>query len=173
MPAHIAIAALVGSLLLASQDNSASPKLFAPEKGGFSVLLPEMPKERVVSGGGEKLTQWYIEHPAGAYVVTQVVNNEMRNADDETADRGLKKGQRAVQSQLKAKLVREQKIKLEGKYPGREFVLEFSDKGKPRLLRSRIYAANGTQFQIILVGDRDYTQSREADQVFNSFRLKK
>ena len=173
MPAHLAIAALIGSLFFASQDNSPSLKLFTPQKGDFSVLLPETPKDRVVSSGGEKLTQWYIGRPTGSYVLTQVLNNEMRNADDETADRALKKGQRSVQSQLKAKLVSEQKIKLDGKYPGREFVLEFVDKDKPRLLRSRIYAVNGVQFQIILVGDKDYAQSPEADQVFNSFGLKK
>src|SRR6516162_1287714 len=102
MPAHIMIVAI--ALVLGTQDNTASLRLFTPEKGDFSVLLPGTPKERVVSSGGEKLTQWYIGRPTGSFVLTQVLNNEMRNADEETADRSLKKGQRSVQSQLKAKL---------------------------------------------------------------------
>jgi hypothetical protein len=173
MAAHIAIVAIIVPPLFAVQEQSASLTLFTPEKGNFSVLLPGTPKERAVSSGGEKVTQWYIERATGAYVLTEVLNNEMRNATDAAVDRGLKKSQRSVQSQLKAKLVSEQRIKLEGRYPGREFVLEFVDKDKPRLLRSRIYGVNGVQFQIILVGGNDYTRSREADQVFNSFRLKK
>jgi hypothetical protein len=173
MNSNIVITALISYLLFAPQDNPGSLQLFAPEKGDFSLLLPGAPKERVVSSGDEKLTQWYIARSSGTYVLTRVLNNEMRNVDDEIADRGLKKGQRTVQSQLKAKMVSEQRIKLDGKYPGREFVLEFTDKTKLRLLRSRVYAVNGVQFQIVLVGDKDYIQSREADQVFNSFRLKK
>jgi hypothetical protein len=164
----------IGLLLLAGEDNPSVLRLFAPAEDGFSVLLPDTPRKRSapVSGGENGLTQWYLKRSNGAYLVACVRKLEMKNTDEETAARALKRGQDAVQSQLQAKLVREQAIKLQGKYPGREFLLEFSINSGPRLLRSRIFAANGVQYQIILVGDKGFIESTEANQVLDSFRIK-
>src|SRR5262249_46848614 len=45
---------IIGPVLFAAQEQSASLTLFTPEKGTFSVLLPGTPKERVVPSGSEK-----------------------------------------------------------------------------------------------------------------------
>jgi hypothetical protein len=174
MVPHIAIVAILGPALLGVQDNPASLRLFTSQEGGFSLLLPDTPHKRVTSTPGEPpQIQFYIKRANGVYLASYVPNDKMKDADDDTVDRGLRKGQKTVQAQFGAKLVSEKKIKLDGKYPGREFVLELPMKPKGRLLRSRIYAVNGVQYQIILVGEKAFAESDEADRVLKSFRLKK
>jgi hypothetical protein len=164
---------LVGRLLSQGQDKASDLKLFECKNGGFSVLMPGTPKERSapVAGNEPAPTQWYVESSNGTCLVARFDNNEMKNANEKAVDRALKRGQRAVQSQLQAKLVRQQQIKLQDNCPGREFVLEFQERSKARWLRSRIYGVNGVQYQIILVGDKDFVESGRSNEILNSFRL--
>jgi len=67
--------------------------------------------------------------------------------------------------------VSQKKIKLDDRFPGRDFVMEIT--GRQGLLRGRAYLANGTLYKVIVVGAKEFAESSEADQVLDSFKLKR
>jgi hypothetical protein len=170
------LASLAAVLILGGQDNPKPLKEFKSREGSFSVLLPETPKKEVSpiddpKGDQGPQYQFSVDRGNGAYLVSYQANHGLRNVDDEAADRALKRAQERVRTSSNAKLVSEKKIKLQDKYPGREYVLEIA--ANSGILRSRMYLVKGMLYQVIAVGAADFAKSEEADRVLNSFKLKK
>ena len=73
---------------------------------------------------------------------------------------------RSVQGRVSS----EKKISLGNtKYPGRDIVVTM---GQPKgLMHNRIYLVDGRLYQVMVLGTKAFTESREARQVLDSFAL--
>jgi hypothetical protein len=72
-------------------------------------------------------------------------------------------------ARMKAKLISDKKIKLDGKYPGRELVADLPD-GKGRL-RSRFYLVGKRFYQLQVAGSKAFVDGPDTDKIFGSFKL--
>jgi hypothetical protein len=173
MPHLLLSFSVIAPLAFGAQDKSKGLREFTFRTGGFAVLLPEKPQKQEVpvQGQGGTQVQYGVDRENGAYIVSYQANPNLANAGDDVAAQALKQGQDAVRKSFNGKIVNQTDIKLDDKFPGREYVLDIpSRKG---VLRARMYLAKGTLYQVIVVGEKAFVESSEADQVLNSFKLKK
>jgi hypothetical protein len=180
MRSRLLVLALVLPLLLAARQNQ--PELefkeFSPEEGGFTILLPGVPKEQTRKekgpGGKEESTLHLftvdLKTSTSAYQVAYTVDPNLAKADADALKGMLERVRRGAEDSLRGKLLSEKKITLEEKYPGVEIQVEIPE---GRVYRSRVYVVEDRLYQMTVLGPKDVTQSKEADQFLDSFKLSK
>jgi hypothetical protein len=161
-------AVLAGVLLLGGCQDGQMREYTSPD-GQFKVLFPGKPKEETQLGIGGLMKKVSVSRRDGAYVVTA---QEVKIAPDAAPavleDRldGVRNG--AV-SNIRGKLLREEKITLAGRYPGRDIVAEMPE--QVGLLRDRLYLVGDRLYQVMVMGRREWVESPDAQRFLDSFTL--
>lgn len=174
---RLCLAALVVAVLATpvhAEDEAPALKRYKSTDGNFAVSLPGVPKAQRVpinDPTDKDATQVQYVHGTddGAYLVSYQDNPKLVEADESIADEALKASQAALAKRF-GKLLSEKQIKLDDKYPGRQFEYELEGE-KGGLYRSKIFLVDGRLYQVIVVGTREFATSKTADAVFESFGL--
>jgi hypothetical protein len=159
---------LAGALLL-SGCGSKEFKEFKSADGGFKVLMPGTPKEKTQATPGGELKMYLVEERNGAYMAgfanTPIPPNESEAQTQNRLD-GARDG--AVRN-INGTLVKDTKIKLAGKEPGREIEANLpQNKG---IIRARFYIVGSRMYQVMVVGTKSFAGSADATKFLDSFAL--
>jgi hypothetical protein len=165
----IGLAAVMGVLAVDLKE-------FTSERGGFSVLLPGTPTEEKVPIKDPKYKsavqyQFTVGEDNGAYLVSYQDNPGLAKANQSALEQALISAQKRAQTSIDGQLVSEKKIKLQDEFPGREFTFELP--AVSGAYRSRMYLVKGRLYQVIVVGTKEFAQTKDADKVLESFKLAK
>ena len=143
--------------------------------GRFSILLPGTPQEAKQSvqtpGGAVELHLFAIElkNNAGAYILA-FADYPAATVKEKGAEQLLTESRQAMLANTPgAKLAGEKKITFDG-HPGREVSIETS-KPQPGIMRDKMYLVGNRLYQIMIAGPKEKVESREADKVFDSFKV--
>ncbi len=150
----------LGTLLLAAAAASGQGdwKEFTWKEGKCSVRLPGTPtvkKDSLQLAQGESV-----------YVILYVDTPGMSKADDKLLKKIFDSARDELVKTLKGKLVGDTPIKL-GKAPGREVRIEAES---PKSYRTRLYQVGDRYYQLILMGSKEATASKDAEKFFGSFK---
>jgi hypothetical protein len=160
----------------ARADDAAQWKEYASDEGRFTVKMPGTPKKSktpIDAPGGKTLDQhqFLIDKGNLAYLVAYQDDPNLKNVNEETAQKVLDAARDAVPKALDGKLLDTRKIKLDDKHLGVEFRVEVASiKG---VYRSRIYVVGERIYQITVVGPKEVTSSKESDAYLDSLKLTK
>lgn len=160
---------LGSSVVMTAQDKSETKetfKKFSPD-GKFEIMMPADPKDASQNVEGLKVKIWAAESgKSGAYLVS---STELpANPGEKEIDEVLKQ---SAQGQIKGMGGKEKKttaIKLD-KYKGLEVEAEIPARMGVSL--SRVYIADGHLYQLIVIGEKEFVESKEAKKFMDSFKL--
>ena len=157
-----------------ADDAGKAAKEFTSKVGGFSAAFPGTPKEskEPIAKDGTIQTQYTLDGPTGAYLVSFQDNPNLAKAGKVEREKALQAAQDAVQRGTQGKLLRSKEITLDKVHPGREYEIQASH-GGGGLFRSRAYLVKDRLYQVIVVGQKDFATSKEADRFLESFKLVK
>jgi hypothetical protein len=138
----------------------------------LKVLLPGKPELVTQKLPNNVSLKTYLSRGSNAlYVVASMDLPETANeADDKLQERLDTARDLAVQN-ARGKLLKETRIKLAGKQPGREITIELP--AGQGVARQRFYLAEGRLVQLIIVGSQEAVGSASADRFFGSLVLMK
>jgi hypothetical protein len=168
----------VGLLVALTVSGCSGPtfKDYPSPEGGYTIQLPGPPKE-MRSG---KLVVRTFDHRHGTYAVVYhdipaPVEEQSKESKDskekskEIEDR-LVGAQNGAVNKLGGTLIQDKKIQLGERHPGRVFLADLPDK---RQLHERLYLVGGRLYQVLVLGEKAWVETREADQFLDSFALLK
>ncbi len=144
-------------------------KEFSSAEGNYKLLFP--PNARAMNQKlpmNMELKMQIAESPEGAAFVSYTklpaapTEANMDQMLDSTRDGMLKN--------LGAKVQKETKLMLQGKYPGREILAEVTGKG---LARIRIISAGDGLYNILIVGKKEYVERDQSGKILSSFEITK
>lgn len=167
-------ALLAAGVLLFIAADKVEFKEFQSKEGRFKVLIPGTPKELERSTAGIRTKMYVIEiKNNGAYMAAYADKPGTKDAKDDVIEKVLKASRDGVISNFNGKLLKDSSIKLNDKYPGRDFEveLEFPDDKSKRLARLRIYLVDGRLYQVHVLGTKEFVTSDEATKFLDSFAL--
>ncbi|HYT90273.1 MAG TPA: hypothetical protein VEL76_16315 [Gemmataceae bacterium] len=171
MTTRLPLALCLSFTLTATVAGQGSWQEVAWKEGKCTLLLPAAPtivKNRLQLVHGDGIyTVHYVDRPKLPETKEEKERDE-KSKQQET-ERTLDKTRDDLVASLKGKLLREQKIML-GSIPGRELEIEVPVLG---IYRVRMYQAGSRFYQLLLVGPRAVTSSRDAERFFASFRVTK
>src|SRR5262249_50324596 len=160
--------------LLSARDDE-DWKEFSPKNGKFTVKMPGKPKALPAQdisfpGGKSKLYMWILEVDGGkgAYMVAyndfpaELVSDDVIDAALDGARDG------AVKNVKGGKLLSSKKIKLQKKYPGRDFTFEVGGIGQAR---ARIYLVEGRLYQTAVFGTEELVTDPDTKTFLDSFKV--
>jgi hypothetical protein len=144
---------------------------FTSPDGKFKAQFPAQPKETEQKTAGGAMKMYTAMQGSTTFAITAVSLPNTANATPEALDKILDSTREALVTNLKAKLVSQDKVQLDKKYPGRDFVIELTGGSQ---MRDRIFLVEGTLYQIIVQGaDANALKSKEVTTFFDSFKVAK
>jgi hypothetical protein len=145
---------------------------FTSEAGGFKVLMPGKPSVTEMPTPAGTMHMVQVRTKAGEYLASWI-DLPFDAADKaEKAEGCLDRVRDGMVDRVKGKLVRDKKFTLEDKHPGRDVEAETTQPAKGRM-RARLFLVGSRLYQVIVAGSKEWTESKEADRVLDSFRLTK
>ena len=128
---------VLAGIFLLSGCGSKEFKEFKSPAGGFKVLMPGNPKEQTQNTPGGALKMYAVEERNGAYMAGFVDTPIPPNEPEAKTQQRLDGARDGAVGNIKGTLVRESKIQLAGKNPGREIEANLpQNKG---IVRARFY----------------------------------
>jgi hypothetical protein len=170
-PLWAGVLSCLGVLLLGGCDSHLEE--YVSEKGGFKVKAPGKLQETPQSGWEKPLTIEKLVVGEKTYAIGYVDDLAGSAEPGEKSNTRLLAAQNGALNKVKAKLIREKdkEIFLNNKYPGREFIGELPEKmGR---LRERIFLVDRRLFQILVIGEQTWVESKEVDRFLDSFAMLK
>jgi hypothetical protein len=164
--------AALASILLLGFAPAPEWKEYVSKDGRYKVQLPGTPMEKTqkVPGAGDVLMVVY-ELKDGAYLANFTDIPGAAKDSAEMIDKRLDGARDGAAGSVGGKVVKEEKITLDKKYPGREIQIELpGDKG---LLRARYYWVEGRLYQTIVVGTKAFVGGDDTKKFLDSFALTK
>jgi hypothetical protein len=156
----VALACFVGTGPAAQTQDG---KEFAPAKGKFSIVLPGEPKEHKQTTNGIDNYAYIVDlGDKGVFAVSYFDIPAKVGLTLDTAVAAFVKAR-------KGKVISTKKMTLNDEYPGREVLIELPGNKFSRL---GVYIVRERYFQIGVEGTREIVESKTADAVFSSFKLK-
>ncbi|MBF2065325.1 MAG: hypothetical protein IGS39_13015 [Calothrix sp. C42_A2020_038] len=128
-------------------------KVFTPEDGRFSVLMPGQPKvtsQTQRTFMGEINLQLFIAQPPKQEVAYVVAFNDFPDSYGQMADpeEVLKNAQEMALKTTKSNLLNQKSIRSSNGHPGRE--IEYINSGG-KITRNRLYFAEGRLYQVMVI----------------------
>jgi hypothetical protein len=168
MRTALAIVCMFACALISAQDK-ASEK-FESKEGKYLVQFPGKPAKSTKKAGGVDLQIAMVQKGQGGFAVihTDLPPEAVKVArPKDLLDGGQQKG---LIENFKAKVTSAKDFEFgREKYPARELVAE-----KDQLhLRVQIIVAENRLYQVLVVGPKELTASKEADSFFKSFDIAK
>jgi hypothetical protein len=163
--------ALLVSFTLAAPAQSAEKVEYTSKEGQFKAVFKAKPTEKEEKVLGLIVKIAFLETPDGMFAIAfsdlpkrgRLLNNQI--------ERGLDMARDVMLKSVKATLVKEEQIKLEKKYPGRDVTGEMPFGSG--MIRSRIYAVDGRVYQIMVGGTGGFVKGTDAESFLSSFWLTK
>jgi hypothetical protein len=176
----LALTAILGALVHLSPPDApgqepAQFKEFTANDGGFTVLMPDTPKEDktdLATADGTKVVQYQylVDGGTKAHLVTYQDNPAAVEKADQV-QKVLEGGRDNAVTNLKGKLLLSKELKLADKHSGMEFQIEVPS--LKSIYRSRIYLVGKRLYQIVVLGPKEFVDSKESDSFLDSFKLTK
>jgi hypothetical protein len=142
---------------------------FASAEGRFKVLMPRTPKQQNQGAAGMVLKAFLVEDRDGAYMAAFMDMPIPANEPEAQIEVRLNGGRDGAIQNLNGRLVREGRVKLDGKYLGRDFEADVPN--KKMVLRARFYIVGSRMYQVMVMGTRAYAHSTEATRFLESLTL--
>jgi hypothetical protein len=162
----------LASLARAGAGEMDALKEFKSEDGRFKVLLPGKPEtktQKLPSGPPMKL--YVARGGAGVFMVATAEVPEAAKETDDKIQARLDAGRDQGLQDSKGNLLKETRIKLANKYPGREVLIELP--GGKEVLRTRFYLVDGRIYQVAVVGTADFVNSAASNKFLDSLNINK
>lgn len=174
----LGVALIIGGLyfrgtLTGSSANSSSLSSFTEfvsKEGRFKVSFPGTPKEKTQSALGMKFKMYLAEEKDGIFGVAYVDLPGADTIKSNQAEAALTNARKGMLSNMNATLIKEDRITLEGKYPGREIRADVPSKGAE--MYSSIYLVHNRAYQVMILGKTEWLSSDKARKFLNSFALR-
>jgi hypothetical protein len=161
----VLVAASVGLSLLGCSGDRLEE--FRSEEGRFRILLPGTPTLEQTPDLPSGVKSFRLEQQSGEYVVAWE-KIDLRGTARTAQDRLDGACDRAIEM-LKGKELSRKEISLDGKYPGRELLVE--GPRDRRVVRDRMYLVDSRLYHVMVSGPRWWVESRPAKKVLDSFQL--
>jgi hypothetical protein len=161
------------ALLLAAGCGMPAFQDFSPEGGKFQIKMPGTPKEETRDTRNGKLHLYTAEFTHGAYSVQWIDLPAAAQEDEKQLRRRLDAERDAGVKEVNGKLVTDTEVKLDDKYPGRDFtaVVDTAKYPKDGQIHCRLYLVNGRLYQLLAVGTKAFLEQADTARFFDSFRL--
>jgi hypothetical protein len=147
-------------------------KDFKLEDGKVKVLLPaapEMMTQKLPNGVPVKM--YLARSPNALYIVATMDLAEAANETEEKLQERLDNARDLAVQNAKGKLLKETRIKLANKHPGREVIIELpSGQG---VARQRVYLAEGRMYQVMIVGSQEAVNAAASGKFLDSLAVTK
>jgi hypothetical protein len=163
---------LLLGLVLTALAGCGTPQFtpFSPEGGQFKIVMPGAPREETRETKSGQLHLYTAEFSHGAYSVQWIDLPGARDEGEEALKKRLNAERDAGVKEVSGKIVKDDEITLDGKYPGRDFTADVpSVGGQSGQMRVRLYLVRGRLFQIMVVGKKSFLESAEVGKFFDSF----
>jgi hypothetical protein len=158
-------------LLFTGIVGAADGVAFTSPDGKFKAEFPAQPKEIEQKTAGGAMKVYTVMHGSTTFSISAMGLPSAVNATAEALDKILDSTREGLLISMRAKLVSQDKVQLEKKYLGRDFVIELAGGAQ---LHDRIFIVDGTLYQIIVQGaDANALKSKEVTTFFDSFKLAK
>ena len=172
------IALIIGGLYFktsgfAGSGNSATMSSFTEfvsKEGKFKASFPGTPKEQSQSALGIKFKMYMVEEADGVFGVAYFDLPAGTNPQGAQVDSILTNARKGMLQNMGATLVKEDRITLQGKYPGREVKADVPSKGGE--MYCSIYLVNSRAYLVMILGKQDWLNSDKARKFLNSFALR-
>lgn len=159
-----------GSIGKASTADSSSLNNFSEfvsKEGRFKVSFPGKPKEQSKSALGMKIKMFMVEEKDGVFGVAY---SDLPSSRNISADTILTNARIGMLQNVNATLVKEDRITLQGKYPGREIKADVPTRNAE--LYCSVYLVDGRAYQVLILGKSEWLNSDKARKFLNSFALR-
>ncbi len=160
----------IGWLAAALLLGQTSWQSYSSKEDGFTALFPGTvtKRQQTATGPDGKLEgRGFVceVKGGGAYLVSVTEYPDSTAAG--SPERRLTNARNGAVDSVKGKLLHERKIKL-GDVPGRELWIESERAG---LIHTRIYAAGPRLCQTLVIGPKDFVETKDAARFLDSFRV--
>lgn len=143
---------------------------FVSKDGRFKVSFPGKPKEQSQSAMGMKIKMFTVEEKDGVFGVAYLDLPGSVAPTGRMIDSSLTSAREGMLHNVGAKLIKEDRIMLQGKYPGREIRADVPSKNAE--LYCSIYLVNNRAYQVLILGKKDWLNSDKTRKFLNSFALR-
>lgn len=172
----LGIGMLIGGIYLRKTDvvavNSndlASYKEFVSKDGRFKAKFPAKPKEQTQRAQGLTIITYTFEEKDGVMAVAYLDFPASVSLSPKNINSSFNNGRDAMLRTMDAKLLKEDKITLQGKYPGREIKAEVPSKASE--MYTSMYLVDNRLYQVLIMGRDEWLNSDKARKFLNSFAL--
>jgi hypothetical protein len=175
----VVTAAVTGVIIVARSDqagtagaatavpnNSATFKEFVSPEGKFRVILPGTPMQKRQQFGPVSLTMYTLENRDGAYMAGFCDVPIGANESEAMTQRRLDGAREGAVRNVNGALIREARIRLHGRDPGRE--IEANLPHNRGILRARVYIVGRRMYQVMVVGTPAWAHSADANRFLDS-----
>jgi hypothetical protein len=145
---------------------------YTSKEGGYKAIFPSKPVEREfpLPGFNIKLKMAMVMKPAHGYVVAYADFPELlKGATDQELEKRLDGGREGALRFSGSTLVKEEKIKMEKKYPGRDITGDLPNEAGQ--MRMRMYVVDGRLYELMVIGSQTFVESPDAQAFVASFWL--
>lgn len=150
---------------------------YSSSDGKYKISFPGKAMETTqdLPGGLGKMKMAVLESAGGAFLASHMPMPFPGEPTEEQIKTVLSATAKGVAgSQKGGKITAEKEIKLDNKYLGRDVFVTFTlPDGKPAMLNVRIFIADKTLYQTMVLGPEDVVKSKDAEQFLKSFELTK
>jgi hypothetical protein len=146
------------------------PMDFTPPSGKFTAKFLSKPMESEQKTPNGPMKVYLSLNGTNGQIVMVLENADLAKATGEIAEQALDKGKEGILG--KGKLISEKKIKLDGKHPGRELLVELPN--AQGFLRMRLYLAGPAMYVVMAVSPtQDGVKDKAANDFLDSFKVGK
>lgn len=161
-----------GSLGSSSGDSSSFSNFteFVSKEGRFKASFPGTPKEKTQSALGMKFKMFLMEEADGIFGIAYFDLPSGTAVNGKQVDSALNHAKDGMLRNMNATLIKEDRISLQGKYPGREIRADVPSKGAE--MYCSVYLVNNRAYQVLIRGKTEWLNSDKARKFLNSFSLR-
>jgi hypothetical protein len=150
----------------AAANGSGSLREFVSAEGKFRVMMPGAPTQKRQQLGPISLAMYTLENRDGAYMVGYCDVPIPANEPEAMTQRRLDGAREGAIRNINGGLIKENRIWLHGREPGREIEANVPGKG---IIRARFYVAGRRMYQVIVIGTPALVHSADATRFLDSF----
>jgi hypothetical protein len=142
---------------------------FRCAEGKFRVFLPGLPSQKSQNIAGMNLQMYTLQYSHGAYMAAYVDTPIPSGEAEWRTQQRLDGARQGALGNVNGQLIRESRIRLHGREPGRE--IEANLPGQAGVLRGRFYVVNRRMYQVMVIGNPTFVHSDNARRFLDSFSL--
>jgi hypothetical protein len=154
-----------GTVAAANAGGGAGLKEFVSPEGKFRVMMPGTPVRQQQRLGPMTIAMYSLQNSNGAYMVGYVDVPIPANEPDWQLQKRLDGARMGALGNIGGGLIKENRVFLQGRDPGREIEANIPGKG---LIRARFFIAGQRMYQILVIGNPQFVHSADATRFLES-----